>query len=100
MVNIQLKIVEEGLKHPLKELTHFLTLQLLEDDILVREHADIDLKIKFTHDNDQDLILLQLRDAESKQKLGEKVVHYMEHTWLEDISAEAHALIARAAVPQ
>jgi hypothetical protein len=100
MVHLQLKIVEEGLKHPLKELTHYLTLQLLEDDILVREQADLTLKIKFTRDNDQDLILIQLRDSHTKNKLDEKVFHYVEHTWLEDVCAEAHALIVRTAVPE
>lgn len=98
MVHLQLKIVEEGLKHPLNELTHYLTLQLLEDDILVREQADLTLKIKFTRDNDQDLILIQLRDSTTKNKLDEKVIHYLEHTWLEDICSEAHALIVRSAV--
>ncbi|MFN8865296.1 MAG: hypothetical protein ACK500_00285 [Flavobacteriales bacterium] len=99
MVNVQLKIVEESLKHPIDELTGYLTRQLFEDDILVRGDADLTLKIKFLTDNDQDLVLIQLRDSESKAKLAEKVIHYLDHSWIEDISSEAHALIASAPVP-
>ncbi|MCC6599238.1 MAG: hypothetical protein IT223_01025 [Crocinitomicaceae bacterium] len=98
MVNVQLKIVEEGLKHPINELTTFITSQLFEDDILVTDGADLTLKIKFTTDSDQDLILLQLRETGSKNKIGEKVIHYLENSWIQDISAEAHALLASMAV--
>jgi hypothetical protein len=97
MVTVQLKIVEEGLKHPLEDLRKFITSQLFEDDILVSEEADLTLKIKFTYDNGQDLILLQLRDTASKAKLGEKVIHYFEDSWIIDTSAEAHALVASLA---
>jgi hypothetical protein len=98
MVNIQLKIVEEGLKHPLAELQRQLTHHLFEDDIIVRTKADLTLKIKFTRDHDQDLILLQLRETESKAKLGEKVIHYIEKSWVRDTIAESHALLAPVAV--
>jgi len=98
MVNVQLKIVEEGLKHPIEELTGFITQQLFEDDILVKEGADLTLKVKFLTDVDQDLVLIQLRDSSTKQKLGEKVIHYLDHSWKEDISSEAHALLAGATV--
>jgi len=99
MVNVQLKIVEEGLKHPVVELLGHLTRQLFEDDILVQEDADLTLKIKFLEDNGQDLVLIQLRDSGSKSKLVEKVIHYLEDSWIEDICSEAHALIASAPVP-
>ncbi len=99
MVTVQLKIVEEGLKHPIDELKGFISSQLFEDDILVKDEADLTLKIKFLTDNDQDLILIKLRDSNTKAKLGEKVIHYLDHSWKEDISAEAHALLANAAVP-
>jgi hypothetical protein len=52
MVNVQLKIVEEGLKHPISELKKHLTLELFEDDILVRTTAELTLKIKFYHEFD------------------------------------------------
>lgn len=100
MVNVQLKIVEEGLKHPLAELTKALSHQLFEDDILVRNKADLTLKIKFTRDGDQDLILIQLRETESKAKLGEKVIHYIEQSWIRDIVSESHALLATIAVSE
>lgn len=99
MVKVQLKIVEEGLKHPLEELTGFLTRQLFEDDIIVQGDADLTLKIKFLTDSDQDLVLIQLRDSHSKVKLAEKVIHYLDHSWIEDVSSESHALIASAPVP-
>jgi hypothetical protein len=94
MVEVQLKFVEEGLKHPIAELKNHVTKALFEDDILVKEGADLDLKIKFTTDNDQDLILLQLRETVTKNKLNEKVLHYIEETWIQDIAAEAHALVS------
>lgn len=98
MVNVQLKIVEEGLKHPIQELRQSISKQLFEDDIIVTDHAELTLKIKFTMDGDQDLVLLQLRETESKNKLGEKVIHYLEHSWIEDIAAEAHALLVNSSV--
>ena len=98
MVNVQLKIVEEGLNHPLGELTRILQNQLFEDDILVRSDADLTLKIKFTRNNDQDLVLLQLRETASKNKIGEKIIHYIENSWLQDVSAESHALISNSTV--
>jgi hypothetical protein len=98
MVTVQLKVVEEGLKHPIDELTHFLRIQLLEDDILVGEDSNLSLKIKFTREGDQDIILLQVRDSITKTKMVEKIIPYLEHTWLEDISAESHALISRTSV--
>ena len=98
MVKVQLKIVEEGLKHPLAELTHILQNQLFEDNIVVKADADLTLKIKFTRDNDQDLVLLQLRETASKNKIGEKIIHYLEHSWLQDISSESHALISNSSV--
>jgi hypothetical protein len=98
MVTVHLKIVEDGLKHPIDELTHFLRLQLIEEDILVREDSPLSLKIKFTREGENDIILLQLRESATKTKLNEKVIPYLEHTWLEDISAETYALISRTPV--
>lgn len=98
MVTVQLKIVEEGLKHPLNQLRPAIAAALFEDNIIVKEDADLELKIKFTQEDHQDLVLLKLRDAHSKHKINEKVIHYIENTWITDISSEAHALLARAAV--
>jgi hypothetical protein len=99
MNTVQIKIVEEGFKHPVDALLGYVSAKLFDDDILVRDDADWSLKIKFLHDNDQELVLLQLRDSHNKTKLNEKVIHYLEDSWMEDISAEAHALIASAPVP-
>lgn len=93
MVPVKLKIVEEGLKHPLEALKKALSDQLFEEDVILRDDAEHTLKIKFTNDNGQDLILLQLRETATKNKLSEKVIHYLEDTWVEDIASEAHALV-------
>ncbi len=98
MVTVQLKIVEEGLKHPLNQLRSSIAAALFEDNIIVKDDADLELKIKFTHEDHQDLVLLQLRDSNSKHKINEKVIHYIENSWITDISSEAHALLAPAAV--
>jgi hypothetical protein len=98
MVTVQLKIIEEGLKHPLDQLKTAISTNLFEDNIIVKDDADLELKVKFMEQDNKDLILLQLRDAHSKHKINEKVIHYIEHSWIEDISAEAHALLAPAVV--
>lgn len=98
MVTVQLKIVEEGLKHPIAELVSAITQNLFEDDILVKDDADLELKVKFLQDNDQDLILIKLRDTRTKHKLGEKVIHYLDNSWIQDTAAEAHALVSSMAV--
>ena len=94
MVTVQLKIVEEGLKHPINELKSAISASLFEDDIIVKDDANLEVKIKFTLEDHQDLVLIQLRDAQTKHKISEKVVHYIENSWINDISSEAHALLA------
>lgn len=94
MVTVQLKILEEGIKHPIEQLKSSIAEALLSDDIVVAEHSNLELKIKFTKEDNQDLILLQLRDSVSKHKVNEKVIHYIDQSWKEDISSEAHALLA------
>lgn len=97
MVAVKLKFVEEGLKHPIEELKKHITRSLFEDDILVKEDAELTIKVKFTADNDQDLVLIQLRETETKNKLGEKVIHYIEENWIQDIASESHALVSSVA---
>ncbi len=94
MVTVQLKIVEEGLKHPTTELSKTISQTLFDDDIIVKDDADLELKVKFLQDNDQDLILIALRDTKTKHKYGEKIIHYLDHSWIQDAAAESHALIA------
>ncbi len=98
MVTVQLKIVEEGLKHPLNEMKSAIASSLFEDNIIVKDDAVLELKIKFTTEDHQDLVLLQLRDTDSKHKINEKVIHYIESSWIEDVASEAHALLAPTAV--
>lgn len=98
MVTVQLKIVEEGFKHPIQELKNAISGNLFDDDIIIKDDADLELKIKFTSENDQEMVLLQLRDTKSKHKVNEKVIHYLEHSWIADIANESHALVAATAV--
>lgn len=98
MVTVQLKIVEEGLKHPLSGLKAAISESLLEDGVIVKDDADLEVKIKFSTEDHQDLILLQLRDTRSKHKISEKVIHYIENSWIQDVTAETHALLAPTAV--
>jgi hypothetical protein len=94
MMNVQLKIVEEGIKHPIDELRQALQTQLLEDGIFLAPSAELGLKIKFTKEGDQDVVLIQLRETASKAKLGEKLIPYLNYRWIKDVSAEAHTLLA------
>ncbi|MFN0031553.1 MAG: hypothetical protein ACKVOR_05285 [Flavobacteriales bacterium] len=98
MVTVQLKIVEEGMKHPITELHNTISKTLFDDDIIVKDDADLELKVKFLQDNDQDLILLALRDTKTKHKFSEKVIHYLDHSWIQDTAAEAHALVSSSVV--
>jgi hypothetical protein len=98
MVTVQLKIVEEGLKHPLHEMKSAISASLFEDGVVVRSDAFLELKIKFTTEDHQDLILLQLRDAQTKHKINEKVIHYIENSWIQDVASESHALLAPTVV--
>jgi hypothetical protein len=96
MVNVQLKMIDEGLAPNSVEIADYIASHLAEDNILIDDHADLTLKIKFTVDNDQDLVLIQLRETDSKVKLGEKVLHYLPANALTDIASECHALVANA----
>ena len=98
MVTVQLKIVEEGFKHPIEALKSTVSKNLFDDNIIIKDDADLELKIKFTRENDQDLVLLQLRDTKTKQKVNEKVIHYLDHSWIDDIANESHALVSGTAV--
>lgn len=96
MVNVQLKMIDEGLAPNSVEIADYIASHLEADNILINDQADLTLKIKFTVDNDQELVLIQLRETESKAKLGEKVLHYLPAHALLDIASECHALVANA----
>jgi len=98
MVTVKLKIVEEGIKHPLEQLKNAISDALSQDGLVVSENSNLELKIKFTDENNQDIVFLQLRESSTKHKLNEKIIPYIESSWLEDIASEAHALLAPAAV--
>jgi hypothetical protein len=94
MVSVQIKFIDEGLSPNTDEIKEFAAAQFAEDNIAVTEDADLTLKIKFTIDNDQELVLIQLRETNTKLKLGEKVIHYLPESCKNDITHESHALVA------
>lgn len=93
MIRVQLKMIDEGISPELDELSQYMASQLSQDGISINSDADLTLKVKFLNDNSQDKVLVQLRETESKVKLGEKVLHYFEESWKDDITSEAHALV-------
>lgn len=97
MISVSLKIVDEGLAPNIDDLTEHLTANLNSDDIQLADNSDLTLKIKFTVDNAQEKVLIQLRETLTKVKLGEKVIHYFPNSWIEDTTSEAHALVASLA---
>jgi hypothetical protein len=94
MISVQLKTIDEGVSPEIDELSQYMASQLSNDGISITEDADLTLKVKFLNDNSQDKILIQLRESESKVKLGQKVIHYFEESWKEDTTSEAHALVS------
>lgn len=94
MINVQLKVLDEGLFPNREKLLVSLRYHLAKDDIYIDDVSALTLKVKFVRDNDQDKVLLQLRETSSKEKIGEKVIHYMASNWLTDVTHEAHALMA------
>lgn len=96
METINFKIVEEGMNHPIEILLKAFADDFSEHDIQVGSPSDFEVKVKFTFENDQDIVLLQLRGGKSKQKLNEKVIFYHAVTWKEDIVAEVRKLLYEA----
>jgi hypothetical protein len=97
MVSVHLKVLDEGLSADTDSLVTFMSSQLIKDNIQIKKGADLTLKIKFTVDNDQEKVLVQLRESGTKVKLGEKVIHYFPESYIEDITNEGHALVASLA---
>lgn len=87
-------MIDEGISPELDELSQYMASNLSEDGISINPDADLTLKVKFLNDNSQDKVLVQLRESGTKVKLGEKVLHYFEESWKDDITSEAHALVA------
>jgi hypothetical protein len=96
MLTVRLKIVEEGLKHPLASLRQAIAERLLSNDIVLSEEGDVELKIKFLREDNHDVILLQQREARSKHKFNEKVIRYFADTWIQDIAEHAALLLGEA----
>ena len=56
------------------------------------DDAPSTIKIKFLVDNEHELVLIQLRESESKVKLHEKVIPFLRSGWLNDTVMEVNAL--------
>ena len=98
MTQVQLKLIDTGLHADLEALQVSLRYHLAQDRIFIDHQSPLTLKIKFFQDQHQEKVLLVLRDSESKEKMGEKVLHYVGATWLNDVTFEAHALVANLSV--
>ncbi len=96
MLTVRLKIVEEGLKHPLQSLRQAIAERLLSNDVVLSEEADVELKIKFMHQDNRDVILIQQRDAASKHKINEKLMRYYAETWIQDVAEHSALLIGES----
>lgn len=98
MTHIQLKVRDEGLRPDITALKVALRYHLAQDGIFIDHHAPLTLKVKFFSELEREKVLLVLRDTTTKEKMGEKVLHYMSGRWLQDITNEAHALVANLVV--
>jgi hypothetical protein len=98
MIQVQLKLIDEGVHADLDALTVSLRYHLAQDQIFIDGASPLTLKIKFMQDNGQDKVLIVLRETESKEKLGEKVLPFVSDRWLRDVPNEAHALVANLVV--
>jgi hypothetical protein len=96
MLTVRLKIVEEGLKHPLHTLRQAIAERLLSNDVVLSEEADVELKIKFMRQDNHDVILIQQRDAASKHKINEKLMRYYAETWIQDVAEHSALLIGES----
>ncbi len=93
MNTVKLKIVEEGSKHPLEQLKRSIAQALEEEGTSISDQAEVELKIKFTVENDQEVVLLQVRNSIDKHKWAEKIIPYLESKWQEDILSESKSLL-------
>lgn len=96
MLTVKLKIVEEGLRHPLSSLRQAIAERLLSNDIVLSEKADVELKIKFMRTEGTDVVLLQQRDSVTKHKISEKVIRYFPETWIQDIAEHSAVLLGES----
>jgi hypothetical protein len=96
MLTVKLKIVEEGLRHPLSSLRQAIAERLLSNDVVLSDEADVELKIKFMRNDGKDVVLLQQRDPNSKHKISEKVIMYFADTWIQDIAEHSAALLGES----
>ena len=96
MLTVKLKIVEEGLRHPLSSLRQAIAERLLSNDIVLSERADVELKIKFMRTDGHDVVLLQQLDSLSKHKINEKVIRYFADTWIQDVAEHSAVLLGES----
>ena len=98
MIQVQFKLIDTGLHADLEALQVSLRYHLGQDRIFIDSQSPLTLKVKFFQDGHQEKVLLVLRDTFTKEKIGEKVLHYVGSTWLNDVTHEAHALVVNLIV--
>jgi hypothetical protein len=96
MLTVKLKIVEEGLRHPLSSLRQAIAERLLSNDVVLSDSCDVELKIKFMQNDGTDVVLLQQRDAVTKHKINEKVIRYFSETWIQDVAENSALLLGES----
>jgi len=96
MANIQLKIVDEGLKADQHTFVERLREALSAQGFFIAEPAEITLKVKFCVDDGHEKVLLLVRETESKQKLAEDVILYFPWSWTEKAVDASVSLLHQA----
>jgi hypothetical protein len=99
MTNIQLKIVDEGLKADQHTFVTKLRETLSSQEFCIGEPAELTLKIKFCMDDGHEKVLLLVRETENKQKIAEEVILYFPWNWTEK-AINASILLLNKAVAE
>lgn len=89
MANIQLKIVDEGLKADQHSFVDRLRQALIEHDVYITEPAELTLKVKFCVDDGHEKVLLKVRESASKTTLAEDVILYFPDRWMDKAVSES-----------
>lgn len=96
MANIQLKIVDEGLKADQHTFVEKLREALSVQGFFIAEPAELTLKVKFCVDDGHEKVLLLVRETESKQKLAEDVILYFPWSWTDKAVEACAGLVSQS----
>lgn len=96
MHSLRLKVINAGVELNPNDLTAKLSELLSDEGYDFSANAPLTIKIKFLKDNDHDVVLIQLRETQSKTKLREKVIPFISTSWLNDTVMEVNAMVSTA----